>query len=110
MEKIAYILIITLTTTLVANDLDKYCLSCHIQNKLPTKAIYKRYLMRFSTKKNMKNAMFNYLKEPTIQNSIMPKEFFLKFKPKNSLNLEDKQLDYLIDLFLDKYDIKKRLK
>jgi hypothetical protein len=104
------IFLILITLTLNANELEQNCLKCHIKNQLPTNLIYKRYLMKYSTKNNMKTAIFNYLKNPKIQNSIMPKQFFIKFKIKNNIKLDDKTLKRDIDLFLEKYDIKKRLK
>ena len=109
MEKLILI-IITIFTFTNANQLDTYCLDCHIKSKLPTKLIYKRYLMKYSTNKNMKEAIFSYLKNPKPKNSIMPKEFFLKFSPKNITKIEDDKLLNLIDDFLKKYDIRKRLK
>ena len=109
MAKVALILALFFNT-LIASNLDKYCLNCHINNKLPTKLIYKRYLMKYSTNTNMKKAIFNYLTNPNPKNSIMPKEFFLKFKPKSITNIDNKKLYELIDEFLQKYDIKKRLK
>jgi hypothetical protein len=66
--------------------------------------------MKYSTKKNMSKAIFNYLKNPTIKNSIMPKQFFIKFGTKKALKLNDKTLQKSIELFLEKYDIKSRLK
>jgi hypothetical protein len=72
--------------------------------------MYKRYLMKYSTNKNMKRAMFKYLKEPNPENSIMPIEFFLKFSLKKPIDLDDSNLSRLIDIFLNRYDIKKRLR
>ena len=108
MERV--IILALLTTLLNANKLETNCLDCHVKNKLPTELIYKRYLMKYSTKNNMKNAIFKYLKNPETKNSIMPQQFFLKFNSKNTVNLDDKELLESIELFLDKYDIKKKLR
>ena len=109
MEKV--ILFILLIGSIGANEVNKRCLECHIKNRLPTNLIYRRYLMKYSTNKNMKIAIFKYLKNPDINNSIMPKEFFLKFNPKKRIEgVDDKELLRLIELFLEKYEIKKILK
>jgi len=104
------IFLILITLNLNANELEQNCLNCHTNNQLPTDLIYKRYLMKYSTKTNMQQAIFNYLKEPTIKNSIMPKQFFIKFNTKNTVKLDNKTLKKNIDMFLDKFDIKKKLK
>lgn len=109
MEKVVLVFTVFLSF-LWANDLDKYCLNCHIKNRLPTELIYKRYLMKYSTDKNMKKAIFYYLKNPDPKNSIMPQEFFLKFAPKRTIDINDTKAQTLIEQFLKKYDIKKRLK
>jgi len=108
MERV--VLIFILSALINADKLETNCLDCHVKNKLPTELIYKRYLMKYSTKNNMKNAIFNYLKKPDTKNSIMPQQFFLKFNAKNTVNLDDKELLESIELFLDKYDIKKKLR
>jgi len=108
MERV--IIIALIITSLNSNKLANSCLNCHIKNKLPTELIYKRYLMKYSTKENMKQAIFKYLKKPDPKNSIMPQEFFLKFNTKEKLELNDKELLENIELFLNRFDIKKKLK
>jgi hypothetical protein len=39
----------------------------------------------------------------------MPKQFFLKFPPKNALDLNETQLKKGIELYLKKFDVKKQL-
>ncbi len=111
MEKVIFLLLIPLLG-IYANEseLEKNCLKCHEQNQLPSKLIYKRYLLKYSTPTNIKNAMFNYIKNPDPKNSIMPPQFFLKFEIKKRLDLDDETLKRDIELFIKKYDIKKRLK
>ncbi len=108
MAKVA--IIIFLTLSLYSGELlKKNCLNCHQKEQLPTKLIYKRYLMKYSTKKSIFNALYNYLKNPNIKNSIMPKAFFSKFPIKDRLNLDDKELNATIKEFIEEYDIKKHL-
>ncbi len=109
MEKLILAALIA-SSLLFSNDLDKLCLSCHQKNRLPTELIYKRYLLKYSTKNRIKSAIFNYLKNPTPKNSIMPKPFFDKFNQKPQIELDDKELKRVIDLFIKRYDIKQYLK
>jgi hypothetical protein len=85
------------------------CLSCHKQQQIPSGLIYKRYLMKYSTHKNMKEAMFSYLKDPKKEYSIMPAPFFLKFPMKEKIPLDDRTLHKYIQMYLEQFDIKKKL-
>jgi len=90
-------------------SLQQNCLSCHQEQQIPSVLIYKRYLMQYSTDERMEEAMFTYLKDPKKEHSIMPAPFFLKFPMKEKLGLNDAQLRENIHLYLDTFDIKKKL-
>ena len=101
-----------LTTTMTAEpstSLQNNCLTCHIEQKIPSELIYRRYLLKYSTNKNIKETLFGYLKNPNKENSIMPKQFFLKFPEKASLDLNDIALKESIDAYLEYFDVKKKL-
>jgi hypothetical protein len=94
-----------------ANDMLEYkCISCHKAQQVPSEMIYKKYLMQYSTKDDIAKAMFIYLKSPQISTSIMPKPFFAKFPTKKPSTLTDEELKKLIRLYIDKYDIVKKLR
>jgi len=90
-------------------ELQSKCLRCHMQEQIPSELIYRRYLMTYSTKEEMQNAIFNYLKDPKKENSIMPPPFFFKFPMKETLDLNDESLEKNIGAFLDTFDVKKKL-
>jgi hypothetical protein len=96
--------------TLQEQQLEKNCLSCHKQQQIPSSLIYKRYLMKYSTHKSIEEAMFRYLKDPDKNTSIMPPQFFLKFPMKETLSLDDKSLLQNIRNYLNRYDIKQKLR
>ena len=109
MAKIIIILILSLFFNLSASILEKNCLNCHKKEQIPNYLIYKRYLLKYSSQKRIKKAIFLYLKNPKQKNSIMPKPFFLKFPMKKAINLTDKELKQSINAFVEKFDVKKRL-
>jgi hypothetical protein len=90
-------------------SLQNACLSCHQQQQIPSSLIYRRYLMRYSTSTRMEEAIFSYLKHPLKEHSIMPSAFFLKFPMKKKTTLDDSSLHRYIKVFLETFDIKKRL-
>ena len=110
MEKLIVVMMI-LTTIIFANNslAKKNCLSCHQKEQIPSHLIYKRYLLKYSTKSRMKKVILEYAKNPTKKGSIMPTPFFFKFPMKRKLNLDSETLGKSIDDYLDYFDVKKRL-
>jgi hypothetical protein len=90
-------------------SLEKKCINCHKKQKIPSELIYRRYLMRYSDKQTIQKKIFEYLKNPKEKNSIMPKQFFLKFPMKKRVDLNNTILKKEIDRYMDAFDVKKRL-
>jgi len=108
------ILLILLILTLAQSKepstlLQQNCLKCHTEQKIPSELVYRRYLMKFSTKERMQKSIYSFLKNPKKENSIMPQQFFLKFPQKGVLDLNDTLLKESVEAYLDFFDIKKRL-
>jgi hypothetical protein len=89
--------------------LENKCLSCHAKQQIPSELIYRRYLMRYSTKDAVAEAMLRYLKNPKKETSIMPSQFFLKFPMKQSFAFSEEILRENISSFIDMFDVKKKL-
>ena len=89
--------------------LENNCLACHVKQQIPSELIYRRYLMKYSTKEAMTEAMISYLKKPKKETSIMPAQFFLKFPMKPSLGFKEETLRKNISTFIDVLDVKKKL-
>jgi hypothetical protein len=90
-------------------DLQKTCLQCHQEQKIPSEMIYRRYLMRYSTPERIEKMMLAYLRRPRKEYSIMPPQFFLKFPMKQPIEMDEKVLEPYIRSYIEKFDIKKRL-
>jgi len=91
------------------DNLKNACLSCHISQQIPNHLVYRRYLLQYSTAKNMEEAMLMYLKNPKKEKSIMPPQFFLKFPMKTKLPMDENTLRQNIQQFIQKFDVKKKL-
>jgi hypothetical protein len=96
-------------STTPTSSLQKNCLNCHKQQQIPNELIYRRYLVKYSTHKAIKQSLLEYLKNPQKENSIMPNPFFLKFPQKEAMDLNETELGGHIDEFLDHFDIRKVL-
>jgi len=113
MGKITLLLLLAPITLLADNPsplLQTNCLACHVEQKIPSELIYRRYLMQYSSNERIKRKLIPFLKNPTKKTSIMPKQFFLKFPQKKALDLNETALTQSVKAYLDYFDIKKRLK
>jgi len=98
-----------LSFQIYANSFDKNCLNCHNQQKIPSQLIYKRYLLEYSSDRIIKEKMIEYLINPILDNSIMPRQFFLKFPMKDKLDITRDELKIGVDRFIDKFRLKIRI-
>ncbi|KYJ85793.1 hypothetical protein [Sulfurovum riftiae] len=89
----------------VETSLQKECLQCHIQQKIPSERIYRRYLIKYSSKALIREKIFTYLKAPTVEASIMPSPFFKKFPLKKKSELDDAALKQLVNAYIEHFDI-----
>ena len=71
--------------------------------------IYRRYLMKYSSKDIIKQRIFEYLKAPAKDISIMPPQFFSRFPLKDTSNLSGTALRKLANEFVEYYDIGKKI-
>ncbi|NVJ53508.1 MAG: hypothetical protein HWD90_07415 [Campylobacteraceae bacterium] len=110
MAKIVFILF-SLSIFLNANDIyENNCVSCH--NKLPVtidKYFY-RYLLKYSSQRSVKEAMTNYLNNPSKDTTIMPEAFIKRFGVKKATTLNKDDLNKALDIYWDKYKVFGKLK
>ncbi|MEA1879523.1 MAG: hypothetical protein U9N11_02600 [Campylobacterota bacterium] len=92
-----------------ALQFENRCIACHTKQQIPSELIYRRYLMKYSTKEAMATAMLSYLRKPKKESSIMPSQFFLKFPMKPNLGLDELMLKKNIEAYLQWFDVKKKL-
>ncbi|MFA6684956.1 MAG: hypothetical protein WCS26_06815 [Arcobacteraceae bacterium] len=85
------------------------CLGCHITNQ-QLFVFMQRYTLKYSSETNIKNVMIEFLKNPQIENSIMPRGFLDRFGVKEKTNLDEKFLREAIDEYYVKYNIKNYIK
>ncbi len=94
----------------VANlPLQRDCFDCHQTQKVSSEFIYRRYLMKYSSKDTIRERLFLYLKAPSQHNSVMPPQFFGKYVVKEPTQLNDETLKKRIDDYIRFYDVSKKL-
>ena len=106
---VVLVLILGLVRAEEVLDVEKNCLACHKTQQIPNTLINRRYLMTYSTKSRIEEAMVHYVKTPQKSTSIMPPQFFLKFPMKEALKLDEQTLRKHIKAYIELYSVKKVL-
>ncbi len=88
----------------------KNCLSCH--NKLPVSIdkFFYRYLLKYSSQKELKKQMLSYLENPNKKNTIMPEAFISRFGIKEKTYLSKEELKNALDTYWNEYKVFGKLK
>ena len=70
----------------IKKNMKKNCLACH--NKIPVSIdkYFYRYLLEYSSEKDVKEAMFLFLKNPTLEKSLMSESLIKRFGLKKKQN------------------------
>ena len=86
------------------------CLKCHTKLPVSIDKYFYRYLLKYSSEKDVKKAMFDYMKNPTIEKTIMAESFITRYGIKKKTNLSDDKLMEALDIYWDEYKIFNKLK
>ena len=106
-----FVLSIVLAMHLMGYDIfDKECVYCHKMLSVSLKDTFFKFLLRYSSEKSVKSVMFYYLKHPTVEFSVMPKEYIKIFGIKQNSDLNDTQLKEAIDIYWERYKVFGKIK
>jgi len=108
MVRIIIVLIVILTFS-YADSFQKNCLECHDKSPITFDKFYMQYLIKFSSEKRIKEAMFYYLKDPKIEQSVMDVNIVNGMGIMPHLNLDDDTLMKLINEYIRRFDVKRSL-
>ena len=86
------------------------CIRCHKKLPVSIDKYFYRYLLKYSSEQDTKDAMIKYLLNPTKQTTIMSKSFISRFGVKKKSSLSKKDLKTVVDVYWQRYDVSKRLK
>ncbi len=87
------------------NIYQKNCVNCHKTQAVTLDKLFYRYLLKYSSEKNVKNSLFKYLKHPSYFKTIMPKGYINRYGIKLPTKLSNKELKKAIDIYWDKYKV-----
>ena len=89
---------------------DLNCVGCHKKLPVTIDKYFYRYLLKYSSETRVKASMFDYLKNPTKEKTIMSESFVTRFGIKKKSKLSDDKLKEAIDSYWEKYKIFDKLK
>lgn len=88
----------------------KNCVECHKKIPVSIDKFFYKYLLKYSSEKEVKKSLFKYLKQPNKQSSLMSKSFIKRFGIKKKTKLSDKNLQKALDIYWEKYKVFGKLK
>lgn len=109
-NRLFVVLVLVFIGSLNASVYEKNCLSCHEKIPVSIDKYFYRYLLKYSSQKDVKLAMKNYLNNPTKETTIMPEAFINRFGVKKRTKLNKKDLDIAIDEYWEIYKVFGKLK
>ena len=107
MVRVLYIVLLS-ASLLKGDAFENNCIECH-PNNFQFKMFMKRYTMTYSSEDKIKKAIFQYLKKPTTEKSVMPFGFLNRFGVKGESFLDNEDLKEMIDIYYKRYNIKDRI-
>lgn len=93
-----------------ANVYESNCVSCHNQMPVNIDKFFYRYLLKYSSEKALKEALIDYLKNPTKEKTILQEGLLNRFGIKKKSSLSDEELREAIDIYWEKYKVFGKLK
>ncbi|MBP1681372.1 MAG: putative cytochrome c [Proteobacteria bacterium] len=88
----------------------KNCIPCHEDMAVKIDKFFYRYLLKYSSEMEVKNAMSKYLKNPKAENSILVDGLINRFGVKKKTTLSDEQLQEALDTYWEQYKVFDKLK
>ena len=92
------------------NIYESNCVKCHSKLPVTIDKYFYRYLLKYSSERAVKEAMFDYMKNPSVEKTIMAESFITRFGIKKKTNLSDDKLMEALDTYWDEYKISNKLK
>ena len=86
------------------------CIPCHEYLPSSLERMFMSYLKVYSGEFTVKESLKAYLRQPDPDVSVMSKLFRDRFGIKYETDLSDEELDEAVNIYWEKYDVRKKLK
>ena len=92
------------------NIYERNCITCHNRIPVTIDKYFYRYLLEHSNEKDVKEAMFEFLKNPIKEKSLMSESIIKRFGLKKKTRLSDTELKEALDIYWSEYNLFDKLK
>ena len=86
------------------------CVACHKTLPVSIDKYFYRYLLKYSSEKDVKAAMYHYLQNPSKKKSVMAEAFISRFGVKQKSKLTNKELQKALNVYWNRYKVFGRLR
>src|SRR5574344_2961576 len=92
------------------NIYERNCVTCHNRIPVSIDKYFYRYLLEYSSEKDVKEDMFQFIKNPTLEKSLMSESLIKRFGLKKKTKLSDEALREALDSYWEEYNLFGKLK
>ena len=92
------------------NICERNCVTGHNRIPVTIDKYFYRYLLEYSSEEDVKKAMFEFLKNPTKEKSLMSESIIKRFGLKKKTRLSDNELKEALDIYWSEYNLFDKLK
>lgn len=110
MVKFCLIIVLSINTLYAKGIYERNCVSCHDGMTITLDKFFFRYLLKYSSEKEVKKALTEYLKNPKAETSILDTSLIVRIGVKKRTSLSDKELQDAIDEYWETYKVIGKLK
>ncbi|MEA3353121.1 MAG: hypothetical protein U9Q33_04810 [Campylobacterota bacterium] len=110
MVKKLLLIFILITTSCYSDIYENNCVSCHKKLPVGLDKLFFRYLLKYSSKKELQKNLKQYLLDPSSETTVMPESFIDRFGIKSKTTLKPKELDKSLEVYWQTYKVFGRLK
>jgi hypothetical protein len=89
---------------------ERNCVTCHKKLPVSIDKYFYRYLLKYSSEREVKKAMYDYLKTPSRQGSVMGESFINRFGVKKRSHLSNQKLKKALGYYWERYKVFGKLK
>ena len=101
-----FIRLISISLFAAKNDIyETDCVKCHNRIPVTIDKYFYRYLLKYSSEKEVKKAMFNFLKNPKKEDSLMSESFINRFGVKKNIKFLENESSFLFSQYLHNKDL-----
>ena len=90
---------------LEAGSFDRNCLPCHRKEGVSLRRTFMNALLVYSGERNMKAGLKYFLRHPSVETSVMGRDYFRHHSLKAPTTLSDRQLEEALDEYWERYKV-----